>query len=241
MLWALPSKNCGALPRTTPYREVMRCWPSSRSFTTPAASAPSPRVRSGLRLRGPHQEPANRMAAVERVEQTAHLVAVPDVAALELGQRHVPTVDVVENRGDLHINLVLPVRSSCIMPCLRSRVLSSRASSADSSASMSDRTATMAVPRRRAAASQYSRCAPDWSRTLSMGSFRLQRHRVHGFTGSPHEKASTVDGKGLVSATGVPITMSLSRNDLLLFMVVTCLVPGTGLSSPAGGGDDRPS
>ncbi len=36
-------KNFGGLPRTTPYSEVMRCWPSSSSFTTPAARAPSPR------------------------------------------------------------------------------------------------------------------------------------------------------------------------------------------------------
>ena len=40
---------------------------------------------------------------------------------------------------------VLPVSSSCIMACLRSRVLSRRASSADSSASMSESTAAMAV------------------------------------------------------------------------------------------------
>ena len=102
-------------------------------------------MRGGLRLGGPHQEPANRMAAVERVEQTAHLIAVPDVAALELGQSHVPAVDVVEDGGDLHISLVLPVSSSCIMACLRSRVLSRRTSSADSSASMSERTAAMAT------------------------------------------------------------------------------------------------
>jgi len=42
------------------------------------------------------------MAAVESLEQAAHLVAVPDVAALELRQRHVPAVDVVENGGDSH-------------------------------------------------------------------------------------------------------------------------------------------
>jgi hypothetical protein len=40
---------------------------------------------------------------------------------------------------------VLPVRSSCSMPCLRARVLSRRCSSAASSPSMSERTVAMAV------------------------------------------------------------------------------------------------
>ena len=44
-----------------------------------------------------------------------------------------------------HTSLVLPVSNSCIMPCLRARVLSRRCSSAASSASMSDSTSAMAV------------------------------------------------------------------------------------------------
>ena len=99
----------------------------------------------GLRLRRPDQQAPDRMAAVERVEEPAHLVAVPDVAALELGQRHVPAVDVVEHSGDLHTRRVLPVSSSCIIACFRSRVLSRRASRAVSSASMSERTAAIAL------------------------------------------------------------------------------------------------
>ena len=49
-------------------------------------------VRCGIRLCGPDEQAADRMAAVQRVEEPAHLVAVPDVAALKLGQRHVPAV-----------------------------------------------------------------------------------------------------------------------------------------------------
>src|SRR5208337_2357439 len=44
-----------------------------------------------------------------------------------------------------HTRRVLPVSSSRIMPCLRSRVLASRCSNAASSASMSDSTSAMAV------------------------------------------------------------------------------------------------
>ena len=44
-----------------------------------------------------------------------------------------------------HVNLTLPVNSSCIMPCLSRRVLASLASSAPISASMSDKMAAMAV------------------------------------------------------------------------------------------------
>ena len=75
-------------------------------------------MRRRLRFRGPDQQAAHRMAPVERIEQPADLVAVPDVAALELGQRHVPAVDVVEDGGDLHTRRVLPVSSSCIMRLL---------------------------------------------------------------------------------------------------------------------------
>jgi hypothetical protein len=56
----------------------------------------------GLRLRGPDQQTANGMALVKGIEQPAHLVAIPDVAPLELGQGHVTAVDVVEDGGDLH-------------------------------------------------------------------------------------------------------------------------------------------
>jgi hypothetical protein len=37
------------------------------------------------------------MPAVQRNEEPAHLVAIPDVSALELRQRHVSTVDVFED------------------------------------------------------------------------------------------------------------------------------------------------
>lgn len=59
-------------------------------------------VRGRVGLSRPHEQTADRMPAVERVEEPADLVTVSDVAALELGQSHVPAVGVVENRGDLH-------------------------------------------------------------------------------------------------------------------------------------------
>ena len=42
------------------------------------------------------------MALVEGIKQPPHLVAIPDVAPLELGQGHVAAVDMVEDGGDLH-------------------------------------------------------------------------------------------------------------------------------------------
>lgn len=51
---------------------------------------------------GPNQQTAERMALVERIKQPVHLVAIPDVAPLELRQGHVAAVDVVEDGGDLH-------------------------------------------------------------------------------------------------------------------------------------------
>ena len=75
----------------------------------------------GLRLRGPDEQAADGVALVERIHQPAHLVAIPDVAPLELGQGHVAAVDVVEDGGDLHLRRIFPVRSCCIIPCLRER------------------------------------------------------------------------------------------------------------------------
>lgn len=48
-------------------------------------------------------------------------------------------------RKIFHSRRILPVKSSCIMPCLSRRVLSHRCSRAASSASMSERTSAMAV------------------------------------------------------------------------------------------------
>ena len=66
--------------------------------------------------KGPHEEAAHWTAQVERGEQLPNLIAVPDIAALELGQRHVPAVDVVEDGRDLHTSRILPVSSSCSIP-----------------------------------------------------------------------------------------------------------------------------
>ena len=58
--------------------------------------------------------------------------------------------DVDDERGvgkdeRIHARRMRPVSSSCIIPCLRARVLSRRASRAESSASISERTVAMAV------------------------------------------------------------------------------------------------
>src|SRR6266536_5019549 len=99
----------------------------------------------GFGFSGPHQQTANRMTAIEGTEQAAHLIAVPDIAALKLGQSHMPAVDMVEDRGDFHMSRILPVSSSCIVPSLSMRVLASFASSEAISASMSERMVAMAV------------------------------------------------------------------------------------------------
>jgi hypothetical protein len=78
------------------------------------------------------------------------------VAVAQVAERLV--AEVVEEQADdaalgfplwvsdgAHTRRVLPVRSSCIMPCLRRRVFSRRCSRAAISASMSERTAAMAV------------------------------------------------------------------------------------------------
>ena len=78
----------------------------------------------GQRLRGPHQQTPNGMALVEGIKQPPHLIAIPDVAPLELGQGHVAAVDVVEDGGDLHIRRILPVRSCCSIPAFIARVFS---------------------------------------------------------------------------------------------------------------------
>lgn len=60
----------------------------------------------GLRLRGPNQQATNGTELVKGVEQPAHLVAIPDVAPLELRQGHVAAVHVVEDGGDLHFTSI---------------------------------------------------------------------------------------------------------------------------------------
>jgi len=57
---------------------------------------------SGLGLCRPDQQATDRVAIVERIEQTPHHITIPDVASLELGQGHGAAVDVVKDGGDLH-------------------------------------------------------------------------------------------------------------------------------------------
>ena len=60
---------------------------------------------SGLAVLGaglPDEQAADGVLAVQRLQQAADLVAVPDVAALELGQGHAAQVDLVQDRADLY-------------------------------------------------------------------------------------------------------------------------------------------
>src|SRR5438874_147835 len=79
------------------------------------------------------EEPPHQRVTAQRVAQCDPL----------LGQLFLHAAD--EEPQRCHTSRVLPVSSSCIMPCLSARVLASRASRAASSASMSERTAAMAV------------------------------------------------------------------------------------------------
>lgn len=55
-----------------------------------------------LLLHGPRQPTDVEVPLGERTARPAHLVAIPDVTPLELGQGHVATVDVDEDGGDFH-------------------------------------------------------------------------------------------------------------------------------------------
>ena len=78
-------------------------------------------------------------------------VAVGPVAEVAIAQLVAEQGDDAVLRGAFgladvaHTRRILPVRSSCIMPCLSWRALASFASSAAISASMSERMAAMAV------------------------------------------------------------------------------------------------
>ena len=56
----------------------------------------------GTRVRHPNQQAANGVLAVKGIHESAYLVVVPDVATLELWQRHAAEIDLIENCCDLH-------------------------------------------------------------------------------------------------------------------------------------------
>ena len=68
-----------------------------------------------LGLSGPNQQATDRMSPIQRIEQAADLIAVPNITALKLRQRHMATVDMVEDSGNFHTSRLLPVSSCCIM------------------------------------------------------------------------------------------------------------------------------
>src|SRR5207249_9784554 len=79
------------------------------------------------------EEPPHQRIAAQIVAQCGPL----------LGQLFLHAAD--EEAQRCHTRRVLPVSSSCIMPCFRSRVLARRASRAATSASMSESAVAMAV------------------------------------------------------------------------------------------------
>ncbi len=56
----------------------------------------------GVGRSDPDKEAANGVPLVQGLHQASHLVSIPDVAALELRQRHVAVVDEVEDLRDFH-------------------------------------------------------------------------------------------------------------------------------------------
>jgi hypothetical protein len=60
-------------------------------------------MRGALGLCRPNEETTDRVTSIEGLEETTHLVSIPDIAALELRQRHMAAVDVAENGRDLHV------------------------------------------------------------------------------------------------------------------------------------------
>ena len=67
----------------------------------PTRELSSPVVRP-LRPRDPDKEATDWVSPVHAVQETSHLVSVPDIAPLELGQGHRAVVDVVEDGRNLH-------------------------------------------------------------------------------------------------------------------------------------------
>ncbi len=82
----------------------------------------SPR-RGAQGLRGPHQQAAHGVALVERKHQPPHLIPVPHISALELGEGHVAAVDVVEDGGELH-DRILDMVLICLPNVATSRSIS---------------------------------------------------------------------------------------------------------------------
>jgi len=50
----------------------------------------------------PYQQAANGIPAIKGLHQAAHLVPVPDISPLKLGESNTAQVDLVQNGGDFH-------------------------------------------------------------------------------------------------------------------------------------------
>src|SRR5713101_7844139 len=87
------------------------------------------------------QQALFNVAVVLAVDPVTEKVVAEPLAKQLDHPRLRPALDLADSA---HTNRVLPVKSSCIMPCLMALVLSRRASSPAISASMSERMAAMA-------------------------------------------------------------------------------------------------
>src|SRR5262249_36771379 len=83
------------IQRGDPLLPVQYQHPDSRS----PDHLPPPRCAIGLDL--PDQQTANRIVTVEEPHEATDLVAVPDIAPLELRQQDAPKVDLKQNRCQL--------------------------------------------------------------------------------------------------------------------------------------------
>src|SRR5690606_30065717 len=96
---ASPSKKAG---RFAAHDSVQGCdalLAVEKQQTDATVGSASP-YRRHVRLGLPQQEATDRIPLVERAHDTAHLIAVPHVAALYLGQEHRPVVDLIQEHRE---------------------------------------------------------------------------------------------------------------------------------------------
>ena len=68
----------------------------------PSGRVPVTAVSSRPRLRHPHQQPTDRVTAIQRLKQAPNLLPVPHIPTLELRKSHPPAVNAVKNSRNLH-------------------------------------------------------------------------------------------------------------------------------------------
>jgi hypothetical protein len=108
---ALPSKNLGRSPRADPVERGHPLLAVEQKLDDASSHGSVTTVRGRFRLRCPNKQPTNWVPMIERVEKAPDLIPIPYVPALEFRERHMPVVDVVKDRGNLHPHF--PPRTLC--------------------------------------------------------------------------------------------------------------------------------